>query len=114
MVHRKLRWLRLRPVKPPFFLYGESNSAGTGRIRRAAVVSPVSQTRRIVRCPTCRKEGPWLEGDYLPFCSKRCKLVDLGKWLDEENRTTEPLRPEHFEGYENLPPGEYLDRPEQE
>jgi len=23
---------------------------------------------------------------YVPFCSRRCKLVDLGKWLDEEYR----------------------------
>jgi hypothetical protein len=39
-------------------------------------------------------------------------LVDLGKWFEEENRISEPLRPEHFQGYEELPPGEYLDQPE--
>lgn len=45
----------------------------------------------LVRCPTCRKTGPWLEGPYGPFCSKRCKLVDLGRWLGEEYRISEPL-----------------------
>lgn len=67
---------------------------------------------RHVRCPTCSREGPWLEGDHLPFCSNRCKLVDLGKWFNEENRITTPLRPDHFRGYEDLPPGDYLDAPE--
>ncbi len=45
----------------------------------------------LVRCPTCHKTGPWLEGRYAPFCSKRCKLVDLGRWLGEEYRISEPL-----------------------
>lgn len=65
-----------------------------------------------VKCPTCRKEGDWLSGPFAPFCSKRCRLIDLGKWLGEEHRIAEPLRPEHFRGFEDLPPGEQLDRPE--
>jgi uncharacterized protein len=65
-----------------------------------------------VKCPTCRKEGDWLNLPSAPFCSPRCRLVDLGKWLDEENRISEPLRPTHFEGYENLPPGLDPDAPE--
>ena len=43
-------------------------------------MKPVSNTR----CPTCRKTGAWLAGEFGPFCSKRCKLIDLGKWLGEE------------------------------
>lgn len=39
-------------------------------------------------------------------------MVDLGKWLNEEHQISEPIRPEHFRGYEDLPPGEYLDQPE--
>ena len=65
-----------------------------------------------VACPTCQKVGDWFSGSHGPFCSKRCKLVDLGKWFSEEHRVSEPLRPEHFQGYEKLPPGEHLDRPE--
>jgi uncharacterized protein len=67
---------------------------------------------RNIHCPTCKKSGPWFETKYGPFCSERCKLVDFGKWLGEENKISEPLRPDHFHGYEDLPPGEYLDKPE--
>ena len=69
---------------------------------------------RTVRCPACKKQGAWFAGKFGPFCSERCKLVDLGKWFGEENRISEPLRPEHFQGYEELPPGDYLDKPEPE
>ena len=69
---------------------------------------------RAVRCPQCRKVGDWFAGAFGPFCSQRCRLIDLGKWLGEEQVISSPLRPEHFHGYEELPPGEHLDRPEQE
>ncbi len=67
---------------------------------------------RKVKCPTCRKAGDWFAGPFGPFCSERCKLVDLGKWLKEENKISEPLRPDHFKEYEKLPPGEHLDEPD--
>jgi hypothetical protein len=43
-----------------------------------------------------------------PFCSARCQLIDLGQWFGEEYRISEPLRPDHFEGFEGLqlPPEE--------
>lgn len=44
-----------------------------------------------VKCPTCRKQGQWLEESYGPFCSARCKMIDLGKWFDEEMAIKEPL-----------------------
>ena len=66
---------------------------------------------RITKCPTCRRLGEWVEGEFAPFCSHRCRLIDLGKWLGEENLISGPLRPEHFQGFEDLPPGEELDRP---
>jgi hypothetical protein len=31
------------------------------------------------KCPNCGK--PVLVQDYLPFCSDRCRLIDLGDWL---------------------------------
>ncbi len=36
------------------------------------------------RCPTCRKPARPDAGmpSYLPFCSERCQLVDLGRWFD--------------------------------
>lgn len=65
-----------------------------------------------VKCPTCKKTGAWFAGSYGPFCSRRCKLIDLGKWLGEEHVIADPLRPEPLEKYAELPPGDYLDRPE--
>ena len=56
-----------------------------------------------VACPTCRKRGPWLETPWRPFCSERCRLVDLGHWFEADYRISEPLRPEHFVEFEDLP-----------
>ncbi|MFH1626074.1 MAG: DNA gyrase inhibitor YacG [Pseudomonadota bacterium] len=35
-----------------------------------------------VRCPRCGKEGNWEGNPFRPFCSERCKLIDLGQWID--------------------------------
>ena len=38
-----------------------------------------------VKCPTCHKEVIWSkEQAFRPFCSERCKLIDLGEWAAEE------------------------------
>jgi endogenous inhibitor of DNA gyrase (YacG/DUF329 family) len=38
-----------------------------------------------VRCPTCQREVAWSEQfPWRPFCSERCKMVDLGAWFAEE------------------------------
>jgi endogenous inhibitor of DNA gyrase (YacG/DUF329 family) len=35
-------------------------------------------------CPICKQAtSPWPDNASFPFCSARCKLVDLGNWLDE-------------------------------
>ena len=67
-----------------------------------------------IKCPACRRVGDWFATPFGPFCSRRCKLIDLGQWFDEANKISEPLRPDHFQEYESLPPGEHLDRPEEE
>jgi len=41
---------------------------------------------RTIICPTCKKESVWDDNPYRPFCSERCRLVDLGKWASEEYR----------------------------
>ncbi|UTH72267.1 DNA gyrase inhibitor YacG [Chromobacterium sp. IIBBL 290-4] len=42
---------------------------------------------RIVPCPTCRAEVRWEpQSRYRPFCSERCRLIDLGQWADESYR----------------------------
>jgi hypothetical protein len=35
-------------------------------------------------CPICKNTTTWEENPWRPFCSGRCKLIDLGKWVSEE------------------------------
>jgi endogenous inhibitor of DNA gyrase (YacG/DUF329 family) len=43
--------------------------------------------QRTVNCPTCDKQVVWSERQrWKPFCSERCKLIDLGAWFNETNR----------------------------
>ncbi|HLN48941.1 MAG TPA: DNA gyrase inhibitor YacG [Steroidobacteraceae bacterium] len=40
-----------------------------------------------VKCPTCGRPVEWSEASvYRPFCSDRCRLIDLGAWLGETHR----------------------------
>lgn len=42
---------------------------------------------RVVACPTCGKSVLWTPGAaWRPFCSERCKLIDLGAWAAERYR----------------------------
>ena len=51
-----------------------------------------------VPCPTCDAPvaipGPTEKTGHFPFCSERCKLVDLGKWADGTYKVSRPLTPE--------------------
>ena len=38
-----------------------------------------------VKCPTCQREIDWSQSPCRPFCSERCKLIDLGAWLTEKH-----------------------------
>lgn len=39
------------------------------------------------KCPTCERLVEWDPVNaFRPFCSERCKLIDLGAWLAEEHR----------------------------
>lgn len=41
---------------------------------------------KTVNCPTCLLEIPWSEASqFKPFCSERCKLIDLGEWASERH-----------------------------
>lgn len=44
-------------------------------------------------CPTCQKVIEDAPSDFAPrpFCSARCKLLDLGNWLNESYRVSEPI-----------------------
>jgi uncharacterized protein len=49
-----------------------------------------------IACPICKSvvEDAPEDHEYRPFCSGRCKLVDLGNWLGEKYRISRPLLPE--------------------
>ncbi|MBK7706049.1 MAG: DNA gyrase inhibitor YacG [Acidobacteria bacterium] len=38
----------------------------------------------LVTCPTCGKRIEYDGNEFRPFCTERCKLLDLGAWADEE------------------------------
>jgi uncharacterized protein len=38
----------------------------------------------LVRCPTCTKPFDPQASRWLPFCSERCRRIDLSRWLNEQ------------------------------
>jgi len=39
-----------------------------------------------MRCPICNQSVAWEGNPFRPFCSERCKLIDLDNWLEERYR----------------------------
>lgn len=40
----------------------------------------------LVKCPTCNTEVAWNKNNsYRPFCSEKCRLIDLGDWANENH-----------------------------
>lgn len=58
----------------------------------------------VVTCPICRRAARWDEPPRGPFCSERCRLIDLGAWA--EGRYTVPGAPVSDE---ETPPGDSED-----
>jgi len=60
-----------------------------------------------VRCPTCKRPVEWSgESIYRPFCSDRCRLIDLGAWFAEKHA----IPGDHAEtSGEDAPPASSLD-----
>ena len=51
-------------------------------------------------CPTCEKTFSvrrTADAPFRPFCSKRCKMIDLGRWLDGRYKISEPVAPADLE-----------------
>lgn len=56
-----------------------------------------------MRCPTCKEFFPDERREFRPFCSRRCKLIDLGRWLDGSYAVPgEPADDEDFAEEEEL------------
>ncbi|MCI0702946.1 MAG: DNA gyrase inhibitor YacG [Planctomycetia bacterium] len=49
-----------------------------------------------VQCPICSAAmaGSWQEYPDYPFCSARCRKIDLGRWLKQEYRVPAPAPPD--------------------
>ena len=49
-----------------------------------------------VKCPTCKRGVDWNEtSTFRPFCSNRCRLIDLGAWFSEEHAVPgDPVAPD--------------------
>ena len=45
-----------------------------------------------IRCSICHREFQPEDSPAMPFCSERCRLIDLGRWLDEDYGM--PIEPE--------------------
>ncbi|NJN51823.1 MAG: DNA gyrase inhibitor YacG [Gammaproteobacteria bacterium] len=56
----------------------------------------MTDLERIFPCPTCRKATRYSQANpFRPFCSERCRLMDLGEWASESHRIAgEPARDE--------------------
>jgi endogenous inhibitor of DNA gyrase (YacG/DUF329 family) len=53
-----------------------------------------------MKCPICKKETT-LNSPWIPFCSERCKLIDLGNWSSEKYVISTPVKPPPPEEEEN-------------
>ncbi|WP_343574942.1 DNA gyrase inhibitor YacG [Pseudomonas sp.] len=60
-----------------------------------------------VECPTCGAPVDWsTKSEFRPFCSHRCKLIDLGAWAAEEHAIPgDNLEDELFSGELEKPRG---------
>jgi endogenous inhibitor of DNA gyrase (YacG/DUF329 family) len=60
-----------------------------------------------VPCPRCGAATAFTpENRWRPFCSERCKIVDLGAWANEEYRVPAPLAPHPDDAPDTPPDGE--------
>jgi endogenous inhibitor of DNA gyrase (YacG/DUF329 family) len=45
-----------------------------------------------MKCPICGKPTQWEDNPDRPFCSERCRIIDLGRWASEEYGVSVPLK----------------------
>ncbi len=49
-------------------------------------------------CPYCKKPSSWSDNPWKPFCSERCKMIDLGKWAMGDYRVAGEKISKEFDG----------------
>jgi endogenous inhibitor of DNA gyrase (YacG/DUF329 family) len=58
----------------------------------------------IVPCPTCQRPVEWSNASpFRPFCSERCRLLDLGAWMSERRAIPGEELPQSTEDGSNAP-----------
>lgn len=45
-----------------------------------------------MKCPICGAPTTWQDNPERPFCSERCRIIDLGKWASEDYRVELPMK----------------------
>lgn len=56
-----------------------------------------------VACPRCEKKFNYYSSEFRPFCSEKCRLIDLGQWLTESYTVpVEKLTEEEIQTLEEL------------
>jgi uncharacterized protein len=58
-----------------------------------------------VRCPICKKDVNSTDADF-PFCSDRCRVIDLGKWSSGSYVISSPVK----DAEESIPEGDIEDQ----
>ncbi len=57
--------------------------------------APIDPAPRLVRCPTCGGPSVYAKTNvFRPFCSERCKQIDLGAWASEQFAVPESVLPD--------------------
>jgi endogenous inhibitor of DNA gyrase (YacG/DUF329 family) len=51
--------------------------------KNSVVLVKIMNKNLTVKCPTCEKEFNYYSSEYRPFCSEKCRMIDLGHWFKE-------------------------------
>lgn len=54
-----------------------------------------------IKCPRCGKKTFWQENTSRPFCSEICRLIDLGRWANEDYAIEGKQAPQSEEDNQN-------------
>jgi endogenous inhibitor of DNA gyrase (YacG/DUF329 family) len=63
-----------------------------GRNRFRCIIFQCYWEVPLMKCPICGAPASWKDNPSRPFCSERCKVIDLGRWAGEDYRVSVPLR----------------------
>jgi uncharacterized protein len=55
--------------------------------------------KKMIKCPTCEKEFNYYSSESRPFCTDRCKMIDLGHWFEESYSVPSETPVDDLEGH---------------